>query len=93
VRERVQLLHLQQERHPASSCRAGKFLTRQRRRRSLRLSIRQQDRTPSFHRRCSIHAFTCPRAAPELSTINLRCLDDFDLAQPGLEFVEFQGED
>lgn len=29
---------------------------------------------------CGIHTFTRPRAAPELYTVNLRCLDDFDPA-------------
>jgi hypothetical protein len=29
---------------------------------------------------CGIHAFTRPRAAPDLYTVNVRCLDGFDLA-------------
>lgn len=40
---------------------------------------------------CGIHAFTRPRAAPDLYTINVRCLDDFDLATAKVELVEFDG--
>lgn len=29
---------------------------------------------------CGIHTFTRPRAAPELYTVNVRCLDGFDVA-------------
>ena len=40
---------------------------------------------------CGIHTFTRPRAAPELYTVNVRCLDDFDLAKENPEIVEFDG--
>lgn len=40
---------------------------------------------------CGIHVFTRPRAAPDLYTINVRCLDDFDLAKEKVEMVEFDG--
>ena len=40
---------------------------------------------------CGIHTFTRPRAAPELYTVNVRCLDDFDLAKEKPEIVEFDG--
>ncbi|OGA22147.1 MAG: hypothetical protein A3H34_03150 [Betaproteobacteria bacterium RIFCSPLOWO2_02_FULL_67_19] len=44
-----------------------------------------------FCRVCGIHTFTRPRAAPELYTVNLRCLDDFDLENAKPEIVEFDG--
>lgn len=40
---------------------------------------------------CGIHTFTRPRAAPELYTVNLRCLDDFDLASISDKIVRFDG--
>jgi len=40
---------------------------------------------------CGIHVFTRPRAAPELYTVNVRCLDDFDLNDSKLSFVDFDG--
>ena len=40
---------------------------------------------------CGIHTFTRPRAAPNLYTINVRCLDDFDLAKEKVEVIEFDG--
>ena len=40
---------------------------------------------------CGVHVFTRPRAAPELYTINVRVLDDFDLASAQVETVEFDG--
>jgi len=40
---------------------------------------------------CGIHVFTRPRAAPELYTINVRVLDDFDLAHTQVETVQFDG--
>ena len=40
---------------------------------------------------CGIHVFTRPRAAPELYTINVRCLDDFDLDAAAPEVRRFDG--
>ncbi len=40
---------------------------------------------------CGIHVFTRPRAAPELYTINVRTLDDFDLSSADVETVAFDG--
>lgn len=40
---------------------------------------------------CGIHTFTRPRAAPELYTVNVRCLDDYDLEMEKPEIVEFDG--
>jgi hypothetical protein len=45
-----------------------------------------------FCKRCGIHVFTRPRAAPELYTINVRVLDDFDLAREQPEIVPFDGQ-
>jgi hypothetical protein len=44
-----------------------------------------------FCTQCGIHVFTRPRAAPGLYTINVRCLDDFDLAAARLDYVDFDG--
>jgi len=44
-----------------------------------------------FCRRCGIHVFTRPRAAPELYTVNVRVLDDYDLERERPEIVEFDG--
>lgn len=40
---------------------------------------------------CGIHVFTRPRAAPELYTVNLRVLDDFDLEREAPEVLRFDG--
>lgn len=44
-----------------------------------------------FCRICGIQVFTRPRAAPDQYTINVRVLDDFDLAQERPEVVPFDG--
>jgi len=44
-----------------------------------------------FCRVCGIHVFTRPRAAPELYTVNVRVLDDYDLERERPEIVEFDG--
>jgi hypothetical protein len=41
---------------------------------------------------CGIHAFTRPRAAPNLYTVNLRCLDGVDLTSLGYEIAKFDGQ-
>jgi hypothetical protein len=40
---------------------------------------------------CGIHVFSRPRAAPQLYTVNVRCLDDFDLESEQPEVVRFDG--
>jgi len=40
---------------------------------------------------CGIHTFTRPRAAPELYTVNVRCLDDYDLQKEKPEVLHFDG--
>ena len=44
-----------------------------------------------FCKACGIHAFTRPRAAPQLYTVNVRCLDDYDLAKEAPQIVPFDG--
>lgn len=41
---------------------------------------------------CGIHTFTRPRSAPDIYTINVRTLDDFDLAREKPEIVAFDGQ-
>ncbi len=40
---------------------------------------------------CGIHTFTRPRAAPDLYTVNVRVLDDFDIERENPEVVAFDG--
>lgn len=44
-----------------------------------------------FCLQCGIHTFTRPRAAPELYTVNVRCLDDYDIETERPEVLEFDG--
>jgi len=44
-----------------------------------------------FCQYCGIHPFSNPRAAPEMYSINIRCLDDFDLANADIEIRQFDG--
>lgn len=58
------------------------------------LSLYQFDTKEASHyfcAECGIHPFSNPRAAPEMVSINVRCLDDFDLAQESYEVIEFDG--
>ena len=41
---------------------------------------------------CGIHTFTRPRAAPNLYTVNVRCLDGIDLGSIDCEIVKFDGQ-
>lgn len=45
-----------------------------------------------FCKHCGIHPFSNPRAAPEMYSVNVRCLDDFDLETAGLEIRQFDGQ-
>ena len=40
---------------------------------------------------CGIHPFSRPRAAPEQYTVNVRCLEDFDLEGGATEVRRFDG--
>lgn len=44
-----------------------------------------------FCRHCGIHPFSNPRAAPDMISINVRCLDDFDLEVAKPEVIRFDG--
>ena len=44
-----------------------------------------------FCKECGIHPFSNPRAAPDQYSINVRCLDDFDLTAASYEVVKFDG--
>jgi hypothetical protein len=44
-----------------------------------------------FCKECGIHPFSNPRAAPDMVSINVRCLDDFDLEVEKYELVKFNG--
>lgn len=45
-----------------------------------------------FCRRCGIQPFTNPRSAPEIYSINVRCLDDADSDIAGIEVQKFDGK-
>lgn len=45
-----------------------------------------------FCKRCGIHPFSNPRAAPEMYSVNLRCLDGFDSVQADIEVRRFDGK-
>lgn len=58
------------------------------------LSLYQFDSKEASHyfcRECGIHPFSNPRLAPEMVSVNVRCLDDFDLTKEQYEIVEFDG--
>jgi len=40
---------------------------------------------------CGIHPFSNPRAAPDMVSINVRCLDNFDLESKEYAVVKFDG--
>ena len=44
-----------------------------------------------FCQYCGIHPFSNPRSAPDLYSINVRCLDDLDLGEAGIEVKQFDG--
>ena len=44
-----------------------------------------------FCKHCGIHPFSNPRAAPDMYSINVRCLDNFDLETAKLEIRKFDG--
>ena len=44
-----------------------------------------------FCKHCGIHPFSNPRAAPQMYSVNVRCLDDFDLESETYQIVRFDG--
>lgn len=58
------------------------------------LSIYQFDSKEAKHffcKTCGIHPFSNPRSAPDMYSINVRCLDDFDLDAEKYELIKFDG--
>lgn len=45
-----------------------------------------------FCRSCGIHPFSNPRAAPDMYSVNVRCLNDFDLDKETCQIVKFDGK-
>lgn len=45
-----------------------------------------------FCKHCGIHPFSNPRAAPNMYSINVRCLDDFDTERTKIEIGAFDGK-
>lgn len=41
---------------------------------------------------CGIHPFSNPRAAPDMYSVNIRCLDDYWAEVPNIEVRLFDGE-
>ncbi len=46
-----------------------------------------------FCKTCGIHPYSHPRTDPEKFNVNLRCLDDFDVAEAEYELTLFEGRD
>jgi hypothetical protein len=40
---------------------------------------------------CGIHPFSRPRAAPDMYSVNVRCLDDFNMDTTEYEVLKFDG--
>jgi len=58
------------------------------------LSLYQFDTKEANHyfcKVCGIQPFSNPRAAPEMYSVNVRCLDDFELETEKYEVVKFDG--
>ncbi len=45
-----------------------------------------------FCKICGIHTFTRPRAEPEMISVNVRTLNDFDITREQPEIVQFDGQ-
>lgn len=58
------------------------------------LSLYQFDTKEAKHffcKNCGIHPFSNPRSAPDMYSINMRCLDGFDLDTEKYVVVKFDG--
>jgi hypothetical protein len=44
-----------------------------------------------FCKYCGIHVYSNPRAAPDMISVNIRCLDDFHLVKNDIEIRQFDG--
>ena len=59
------------------------------------LSIYQFDTKEARHyfcNVCGIHPFSNPRLAPDMYSINIHCLDDFDFEKNSYNTVKFDGQ-
>lgn len=59
------------------------------------LSLYQFDSKTAKHwfcKNCGIHPFSNPRSAPDAYSINIRCLDNFDIAEANIETRNFDGK-
>ena len=45
-----------------------------------------------FCKECGIHPFSNPRSAPDMYSIDVKCLDDFDLEVEEYEVIKFDGK-
>jgi hypothetical protein len=45
-----------------------------------------------FCKHCGIHPFSNPRAAPDMVTVNIRCLDDYEAEKSNIEIRTFDGK-
>jgi hypothetical protein len=45
-----------------------------------------------FCRHCGIHPFSNPRAAPDMVSVNIHCLDDFYAIYDQIDLVPFDGQ-
>jgi len=58
------------------------------------LTLYQSDNKIAKHwfcKFCGIHPYSNPRAAPEMYSINIRCLDDYWKEIPNIEVKQFDG--
>jgi len=45
-----------------------------------------------FCKHCGIHSFSHPRFDPNMISVNVRCLDDFDAQTENYELKQFDGK-
>jgi hypothetical protein len=45
-----------------------------------------------FCKVCGIHPFSQPRIAPDMYSINIKCLDDFPIEKASFETIKFDGK-
>jgi hypothetical protein len=83
------LLGLHQEGFPAPDRGAGAVRTAERRGRSQHYQFNTGTSKHTFCRHCGIHSFYVPRSDPDKVDVNVRCLDDVDLAV--LSIAPFDG--
>ena len=58
------------------------------------LSLYQFDTKEAKHffcKECGIHPFSNPRSAPDMYSINIRCLDNYDFENEDYEVIKFDG--